>query len=342
MKRKCKILQALFLYAMVTMPRIAVAANPSGVILNPEQVRALDSKLQSKTIQANGLSLSSDREAILKAVKNLNGNAIVDFSSGKSDSQDRVVFKDKQHASGVLIGSGSDGLVVQNNYSPGSPIIVQAPSLSISGITVTGNMAPDQTEKVCVFTYSGEVTSDHGRSLREIQCGDIGSEILLKPGRYLILVGYDDQVSKSQPGVLQRVVLEPGEHKIIPLREITISNGTKGLDYILRVDYKDNPEALRNFLYLTKPALENNSFIVPSKVKLDENGFLRVVTGQGDMSLDDPTWYFFNWFEPDEVISRGETLKSPKIAVLPGIYRISWYLKDSNQILDSTRGIVIE
>ena len=84
MKRKCKILQALFLYAMVTMPRIAVAANPSGVILNPEQVRALDSKLQSKTIQTNGLSLSSDREAILKAVKNLNGNAIVDFSSGKS------------------------------------------------------------------------------------------------------------------------------------------------------------------------------------------------------------------------------------------------------------------
>jgi len=309
--------------------------------LPTEQVHALDAKLLELKQSNQAMSAMPDRQSILEAVKKLNGNAVVDLGNGKLTSDRVVRFKNSAHSSTVIIGSGSNGLVATDNHAVGTPVVVETPNNIIGGISVTGRM-PNTRREFCVFEYSGDITNpDSPRSVKQLDCADIGSEILLKPGNYLL------SFEVKAPGLLyernfnlMKIEITSGEHKIIPLREIVVKNGQPNIAYFIEVDYKDNPEALANLCTALTDRLDSFHYLTPDLISVKDDGsLLGNIRGDGLY-----TFSGIPGFAPESSLLNGNSFKDPIAEVLPGQYRIIWYTGSPLHIhiLDSQRGIVVE
>lgn len=283
-----------------------------------------------------------DAAAVKNAAASIGGRVSIQFNKSESIDFTQAAAK----SGGVIVGSGTDG--AKKN------ILVTPPLRSSMSVTVSARKgAINESALVCVRLKKSN-------PLGGSNCGRTGTALrLLEAGDYILYLKGRSHLGLST----LEITVKPGDHLIIPAREIQIGAHKELFQYALYADYSSNyeiqkvkfagPRALLDLYYrsccysttweaISKHVLSNVSgisfeiFLKNSSI----NNFGLLEIGQHNL--------------PESYISPAEYrtvstfiefyFKSPPEAaffnVLPGTYGIQWVFQDGQ--IDFTKGIVVE
>lgn len=288
------------LTAAILLPSITMA-------LDSQSQQLLDAKIQQQLQSAKAAAGGAvtikpvSRELIEKTLnEKLGGKGTVDF--GK--------------AGGVIIGSGADGLVATSNTNNGGPIVVAPPVLPSTSITVVGRPGVSQKNSFCILPIvtdaQGNILS--AQSYANPKCGELGSPRRTTAGLHLV----------SFNNSILFITVKAGENRVIPLREISISNSGGNIGFAA---YPETCSELELEKHASDLVANGSAGVYRTVTSLKK--YLLEYKANNPKALCRGT--------APQIIAQG--FDGSFFSVLPGVYSISWTIDEQN---DSTGNIVVE
>jgi hypothetical protein len=282
-------------------------------------------------------------ESIDKALKDVGGNATVDFMNGKK-------FKLQEAPGRVVIGSGADGLVANTNASVGTPMTVPVPLMPDMSITLVGASGTDGYTTCARYLTTDEMgnvkrNGSHDPDYEEENvCAKAGNPVrLYRAGLYFVTV-------VDNTGLRQTLLTNLGENEkiIIPLREIIVPAAPTKLSVKFRLfkDYEFSDLEKRKLApdvffdlptdgcYSSIGTIEDLVKAMKSRVVKDSSGYnLQVSDGCG--LNDDQTLFYSDFYS----MVSNDGIHDHVFYVVPGVYGIAWLI-DNQRVY--TKGLSVQ
>lgn len=285
-------------------------------------------KLQQYSVESEGVSIRpADASLVWSAAEQF---------KGKNVSLDLPKSGDALASNSVLIGSGSDGLVSDNNLEKkDTQYILNPPFKPKTSITLVGRpgkqawwnkaLSPTQNITYCILAL------ENNKKQKAITCRDLNKAIRLKEGTYLV----------NYMGMNLKVSLKENENKVIYLREVFVPKQIKLIAYKVKMHNSD-VEQINNIMTFIK----NNPIHCEGKdgLKQTKNLAYKINIRTNVDILD----YEYSWVENscnfknsilDGSLSASEFYNKLNqdinfvigsdnefISVLPGTYKIEWHI----------------
>lgn len=312
----------LVLTSVSMLATSAVAQSLSDADLKSRLDYALRTR-QTKDGKSFGFPSSSE---VLNATKGKSGKFTIDTG----DKEENVRFQNAKASGGVIVGSGADGLVAQSNLSANGDIVVIPPVEMNMSVTVVGGtgsycvtQAPIGSRPALIKSFSRENCRDRGEVMRILKAGRYLLTLLDgSPWVYSVFRDYFDRPFDSTEGNLGTFIeVAPDEHKIVPLRKITVpSVANHTVEHHLQQNIGNE--------YYQKQLEQVAIGLNPGYKIVSEFEFRR----WSDTSLDLRVKVDFPQ-KPTEEITHIVSVSSPGFSgksgahiyyVLPGVYKINW------------------
>ncbi len=274
-----------------------------------------------KTSNGLGYSLPSSEE-VLKAIAGKNGQITID--AGRNHLLRFEQKTGNMNAAPVIIGSSADSLVAQSNLPPAGETIVTPPiepSMSVTVLGGTGRFcltpALNTEESVSYFLKQDELSNSY--------CQNIGSpKRITKPGRYLLVLKSSPQW-KGMKSVIaynlmgQFIEISPNEHKVIPLRKITIAAKQVGYEsyHWLYTQVEADFYQAKNLEFLESISKE---YKLSNLKTTRQPGYIKY-----EFLVENKAVSANSYFEVYGIIASGNGEES--YYVLPGVYMLTWQIK---------------
>lgn len=287
-------------------------------------------KLQQYSVESEGMSIRpADASLVWSAAEQF---------KGKNVSLDLPKSGDALASNSVLVGSGSDGLVSDNNLEKkGTQYILNPPLTPKTSITLVGRLNDHDsrdniTKRYCVVRLST-------LKKENFKCMNLNSSFKAQVGEYLL----------NYNGMNIKVSVQENENKIIYLREIYVPKQAKPIRYFLRTHPNDS-EQIKNILYISKMLQISCSInIFTETYRLhgrwspsDDTEYYHVFGSNKNKCLEAKESILNQSIKPHdfyEILNRDIRISfeygrdNDFISVLPGIYNVEWIIDGDENII---------
>jgi hypothetical protein len=276
-------------------------------------------KLQQYSVESEGVSIRpADASLVWSAAEQF---------KGKNVSLDLPKSGDALASNSVLIGSGSDGLVSDNNLEKkGTQYILNPPLTPKTSITLVGRPGGHYFDP-----YSHRIEQSHrycgvnllyGRYI----CTKLNIPLRVQQGTYLI----------NYMGMSLKVSIKENENKIVYLREILVPKQIKPIGYQLKMHRSDSNQISGIIKTMNRgvvPYCSSRSAqatydpeILPksSKVFITDNSCEYFLTSIANESINHRE--FYNAFYDSITFVTG--IDNSFVSVLPGVYNVEWTIDE--------------
>lgn len=159
---------------------------------------------------------------------------------GKSVSLELPKTGDTLASNSVLIGSGQDALVSDNNLEKkGNQYILNPPFTPKTSITLVGRAGNNQYEKYCLMRLSSDENE-------KFLCLDLNIPFRIQQGNYLL----------NYQGMNLKVSIKENENKMIYLREIFVPKQIRPITFRLKMHLADSEQINNVMFVVTKQSTE--------------------------------------------------------------------------------------
>lgn len=266
-------------------------------------------KLQQYSVESEGVSIRpADASLVWSAAEQF---------KGKNVSLDLPKSGDALASNSVLIGSGSDGLVSDNNLEKkGTQYILNPPFTPKTSITLVGRTSDSQ------FNAQSDKYCGVNLLYGKYECTQLNTPLRLQEGTYLI----------NYMGMNLKVNIKKNENKLVYLREIFVPKQIRQIKYYIKMHKLDSnqisgiistfnrvdesPRCFQNYVF----AKYNPQILASVDVSIRKNNckyFLESILNESTNNNE-----FYNAFYSSITFATGTD--NDFISVLPGVYNVEW------------------